>query len=69
MDRADPGDGGRWEGEMRLLVGLEEAEGVYVAPGVEDYDVGHEDLGPGCEASIWWRLCFIVERRFDAILK
>ena len=34
-------------------VGLEEAEGVYVAPGVEGDEVAGEDLGPGEEAAVW----------------
>ena len=56
LDGADPGDlGGRAAGQqVRLVVGLEDAEGVDGAPGVEEEEEGAEDLEPGVEAAVGW---------------
>ena len=34
------------------IVGLEDAEGVDIAPGVEDDEMGDDGLGPGLEAAV-----------------
>ena len=52
LDAADPGDSGWRVVEGRDVVGLEDAERVDVAPGIEDDEMGHECLGPCCEAAI-----------------
>ena len=44
---ADPGYRGGRVVERADVVGLEDAEGVYIAPYVEDDEVAHNGLGPG----------------------
>lgn len=55
MARADPGDGGLREGEVRGVVGLEDAKGGGEAPAGGDDEVGAEDLEPGQGATVGWR--------------
>lgn len=50
---ADPGDGAGVVAQGGDEVGLENPEGVYVAPSVEDYEVAHDGLRPGCDAAVW----------------
>ena len=53
LDAADPGDGGWRVVEGGDVVGLEDAERVDIAPGIEDHEMGHECLGPRSAAAIW----------------
>lgn len=52
LDAADPGDVGGRVAQGLHVVGLEHAEAVDVAPGVEDDQVRHGDLQPGVPAAI-----------------
>ena len=61
LDGADPADVGRGDGTgrledgtRRLVVGLENAEGVEETPGVEEDEEGGSDLEPGGETAVWW---------------
>ena len=61
---ADPGDVRGGVVESGDVVGLEDAEGVDVAPRVEDGDVAHEDLCPGvetCGKVSAWKFWMITE--------
>ena len=53
LDTANPGDSGWRMVKGGDVVGLEDAERVDIAPGIEDDEMGHESLGPCSEAAIW----------------
>ena len=53
MHGAYPGNIGWGVAKLPNVVGLKDAEGVDIAPGVEADEVGDESLGPGLEATIW----------------
>lgn len=53
LDAADPGNVRCRSGEKLAVVGLEDAKGRDIAPGIADGEVGTEDLRPGDEASVW----------------
>ena len=57
LNGANPGDGTARDAEGGDVVGLEDAEGIEISPGIEDDEVAHEHLGPGFDTAIrrrWW---------------
>ena len=52
MHGAYPGNIGRGMAKLLDIVGLEDAEGIDVAPCVEDDKMGDDGLGPGLEAAV-----------------
>lgn len=57
---ADPGDVGGRVAKGGDVVGLEDAKGVDVAPGVGDEQVAHDRLRPSQQAAIWgWAWVFV----------